>query len=80
MDPKTEEPWLKCRPEQRATADEDLCRTSPRAFSSGTPVLVLILVALRSLVLWGTINFGFGGKAKFGGVFAVWMFASPYPL
>ena len=28
-----------------------------------------------SLVLWGTINFGFGGKAKFGEIFAVSYYA-----
>ena len=28
------------------------------------------------LGLWGTINFVFGGKAKFGSIFSVWMFAS----
>jgi hypothetical protein len=38
--------------------------------------LVLIIAAVVSLVLWGTINFVFGGKAKFGSIFAVWMFAS----
>jgi hypothetical protein len=26
-------------------------------------------------VLWGTINFGFGGKAQFGSIFTVWMYA-----
>jgi len=40
-----------------------------------SPVLVLAIVGLGSLVLWGTINFGFGGKAGYGSVFAVWMFA-----
>ena len=39
------------------------------------PVLVLIIAAIISLVLWGTINFVFGGKAKFGGIFVVWVFA-----
>jgi hypothetical protein len=40
------------------------------------PALVLAGVALLSLGLWGTINFVFGGKASYGSVFAVWMFAS----
>lgn len=39
------------------------------------PVVVLIIAAIISLVLWGTINFAFGGKAKFGGIFVVWVFA-----
>jgi hypothetical protein len=39
------------------------------------PILVLIVGAVIALVLWGTINFVFGGKATFGGVLAVWFFA-----
>jgi hypothetical protein len=37
---------------------------------------VLLIDAIVSLVLWGTINFVFGGKAKFGTVFAMWFFAN----
>ena len=39
------------------------------------PLLVLAVLALGSLGLWATINFGFGGKAKYGSIFTVWMFA-----
>jgi len=42
---------------------------------AATPLIVLIAVALASLVLWGTINFAFGGKATFGEIFAVYMYA-----
>jgi hypothetical protein len=41
-----------------------------------SPVFVLAGVALMSLGLWGTINFVFGGKAKYGSIFAVWFYAS----
>jgi len=41
-----------------------------------SPVMVLAAAAVASLVLWGTINFVFGGKATFGGIFAVWFYAS----
>jgi hypothetical protein len=34
------------------------------------------VTALGSLGLWGTINFLFGGKAKYGSIFAVWMYAT----
>ena len=44
-------------------------------FFIANPVVVLIAGAVISLVLWGTINFAFGGKAKFGSIFTVWMFA-----
>jgi hypothetical protein len=42
---------------------------------AATPIIILIAVALGSLVLMGTINFGFGGKATFGSIFTVWMYA-----
>ena len=40
-----------------------------------SPIFLLATGAIISLVLLGTINFVFGGKAKFGSVFAVWMYA-----
>ncbi|MGB9408490.1 MAG: YIP1 family protein [Terracidiphilus sp.] len=43
---------------------------------AASPILVLAVIALGSLVLLGTINFGFGGKATFGSIFTVWMYAS----
>lgn len=42
---------------------------------AASPIIILIAAALGSLVLFGTINFGFGGKATFGSVLAVWMYA-----
>jgi cell division protein FtsB len=41
-----------------------------------TPVFLLLAAAVVSLVLWGTINFVFGGNATFGSIFAVWFFAN----
>ena len=35
----------------------------------------MIIVAVGSLGLWGTINFMFGGKASYGSIFTVWMYA-----
>jgi hypothetical protein len=62
-------------PEQKAmTAKWTLYITEGVFLAS--PVFVLIVAAIVSLVLWGTINFGFGGKASFGAVFAVWFFAN----
>ena len=61
--------------DQRASA----MRTSEiftKGFTYGYPVLGLVATAIIALVLWGTINFGFGGKATYGEVFAVWMYAS----
>lgn len=75
MDPKTEERMSQMPADQRATAEKVSVAITEGIFIA-TPLVVLIVVALGSLVLWGTINFGFGGKATYGGVFAVWMFAS----
>lgn len=41
----------------------------------GNPLLTMGGFALLSLGLLGTINFGFGGRAQFGSVFAVWSYA-----
>jgi hypothetical protein len=60
--------------DQRATAMKFTQYSIEGAFAA-SPVLVLAVIALGSLVLWGTINFVFGGKASFASVFAVWMFA-----
>ncbi|MGO9776763.1 MAG: Yip1 family protein [Terracidiphilus sp.] len=42
---------------------------------AASPIIILIAVALGSLILLGTINFIFGGKATFGSILAVWMYA-----
>ena len=39
------------------------------------PVIILLIGALVSLLWWATINFAFGGSAKYGEIFAVWMYA-----
>jgi hypothetical protein len=41
-----------------------------------TPVLALVFSAIASGVLLLTINYGFGGKATFPKMFAVWMYAT----
>lgn len=40
------------------------------------PVIVLIITAIFALLIWATINFGFGGTAKYGQVYAVSFYAS----
>jgi hypothetical protein len=41
-----------------------------------SPLGLLAMNAICALVLWPTINFGFGGKANFGSIFAVTMYAT----
>jgi len=75
MNPKAEE-----RMQQAPPAQRDMTMKVTQYFTEGavaaSPVILLIAVAVMSLVLWGTINFAFAGKAKFPGIFAVLMYGS----
>ncbi len=42
----------------------------------GTPVLGLLFAAIAAAVLLATLNFGLGGRATFGQIFAVWMYGT----
>jgi hypothetical protein len=75
MDPKAEERLANATPEQRAMSTKISLYITQGVFVAN-PLLVLAGVAVMSLGLWGTINFVFAGKAKYGSVFAVWMYAA----
>jgi Yip1 domain len=68
--PKQAEQYAAMTPSQRGVAEK---------FTMGVwyaiPILTPVVAAVIALVLWGTINFLFGGKATFWEVFAVWMYA-----
>jgi hypothetical protein len=72
---KQQEQMAKAPPETRAMTEKFTLIVTECVFAAG-PAFVLIVAAIVSLVLWGTINFVFGGKASFGAVFAVWFFAN----
>jgi hypothetical protein len=74
LDPKSQERMANATPEQRDMGMKISLYITEGVFVAG-PVILLLILAVGSLVLWGTINFAFGGKAKFGHIFAVWMFA-----
>jgi hypothetical protein len=74
MDPKSEERMANATPEQREMGRKISVYVTEGIFIA-MPAFVLGGVALFSLGLWGTINFVFGGRAKYGSIFAVWMFA-----
>jgi hypothetical protein len=75
LDPKAQARMDSAPPDQKAmTAKISLYVTE--GIFIGNPVFVLIGVGVFSLGLWATINFGFGGKAKYFSVFSVWMYAS----
>jgi hypothetical protein len=75
QDPKATERLANATPEARAQAQTFTVAIIKYTFYA-TPVLILVVAAISSLVLWGTINFIFGGRATFGEVFAVWMYGT----
>ncbi len=75
LNPSQEEKMAQATPEQRAIGLKFAVYITEGIFIAN-PVLVLGGVALLSLGLWGTINFAFGGKATFGKIYSVWMYAS----
>lgn len=75
LNPKAEEKLAQAPAEQRAMTMK-ITQYSMEGSFAGAPVLILVFVAVCAVVLWGTINFVFGGKATFGSVFTVYMFGS----
>jgi hypothetical protein len=75
LDPKASERMAQAPPEQREMGTKISLYVTEGVFIA-SPALVLLIAAIVSLVLWGTINFGFGGRATFGSIFAVWFYAS----
>jgi hypothetical protein len=74
LNPKQQEQMEQLPPEQRQKNMKIGVGITEGAFLGG-PVIGLIAVALGSLVLLGTINFGFGGRAKYGEIFAAYYYA-----
>lgn len=62
-------------PEQRA-AQEARGPITQEITWALSPLGLLLMNLVAALVLWPTINFGFGGKAAFGSVLAVTMYAT----
>lgn len=62
-------------PEQKAAADRRGPITQEITWAI-SPLGLLGMNAIAALILWPTINLGFGGKATFGSVFAVTMYAT----
>ncbi len=75
LDPKAEEKLAQAPPAARELSSQIAVTIAEVTFVAN-PALVLAGIALLSLGLWGTVNFVFAGKATYGSIFAVWMFAS----
>jgi hypothetical protein len=74
MDPKAQERMANASPEQRAMGTKISIGITEGAFIAG-PVIGIIGAAVVALGLWGTINFVFGGRSKFGSIYAVCYYA-----
>jgi len=75
QDAKTQDRLAQAPPEARQQAiNITLIMTEIAAW--GSPVFAIVIALLAALVLWGTINFVFGGKAKFWHIICVWMYAA----
>jgi hypothetical protein len=74
MDPKTQERMAQATPAAREVGMKIATVTTEAAFL-GAPVIGMAAVAVLSLGLLGTINFVFGGRAKFASIFAVFYYA-----
>jgi hypothetical protein len=73
--PKQQEQFANMPPAQAAPA-KALGAKITQGFAYGAPVLILLVAAIAAAVLMGTLNFGFGGTAKFGQLFALYMYAA----
>jgi hypothetical protein len=47
-----------------------------KGFTWGSPIMIVISLAIYALILWAAFNFGLGAATKFWQVFAVTMYAS----
>ena len=74
LSPKAEDQMAQLTPEQREQRMK-LSTAITQGIFLATPVFLLVMGVVISAVLLGTINFGFGGRAKFGSIFTVWMYA-----
>ena len=75
LSPKQEQQLADAPPDRREMSMKISLYVTEGIFIA-SPLLVLAGLALLSLGLWGTINFAFGGKATYGGIFASWMYAT----
>jgi hypothetical protein len=74
LDPKSQERMAQSTPEQRATGNKIAVGITEGVFLGG-PLIGLLGAAVLSGVMLGTINFIFGGRAKYSSVFAMYYYA-----
>lgn len=74
LNPQAEEQMAQAPPERRESSLKVWLYITEGMFL-GSPVMLLFYDVVISAVLLGTINFAFGGKARFADCFALWFFA-----
>ena len=75
MSPKQAARMDQLNPEQRANAMK-FAGVLTEGIMASSPIVILIGASLVSLLMWGTINFGFGAKTTFAQIFAVNFYAT----
>ncbi|MBT9331130.1 YIP1 family protein [Paracidobacterium acidisoli] len=73
--PKQEERFAQMPAEQAANA-KALGQKITAVIAYSYSVVVLIITVVSALLIWVTVNFGFGGTSKFGQIYAVSMYAT----
>jgi hypothetical protein len=73
--PKQQERFAAMEPTQASEAKHKMA-AGYEYFAYGAPLLNLLFAAIAAAVLLATVNFGFGGDASFGKMFAVWMYGT----
>ncbi len=74
QNPKAAEQMAQAPPERQA-AIHQFSVNSTKVASYGGSIFGLIFTAVFTLLVWPTVNFLFGGTAKFGQIFAVFMYS-----
>jgi hypothetical protein len=74
LSPKTEERLAGLTPEQRETNNKISVAVTEGIFVAG-PFLGLLAFLIFALIMWGTVNFVFGGKSTFGKLFTLYNYA-----
>jgi hypothetical protein len=73
--PQREEQLEKAPPDQQAT-QKTIGIKITAGITYGYTILVLVITAFTTLLVWVTVNFGFGGTSKYSQIYAVNMYAS----
>lgn len=74
LSPKQAERFDQMPAEQRASAMK-ITVAFTEGVSAAVPITLIIAALLVSVILWPTINFGFGGKATYRQILAVYFYA-----